>query len=359
MEDIEPIAADPTLDDVLVDLHGRGETVFQAIARAGAMPGVDPFDPGLFTSVPAGEMPVGNDRTEPLPPLDAHGVAAILDFELDSADYDASRVLVDEPRLPREPRISVQELWPALEAAHYRTGTRRRSRRIYARTHSALAELTGLNVRLVDRICSGHQRTAAVTVAVTILEALDRGDLAQKIEVEHVQPWLTRRAHAYYDRLEYVDALARFALTTRDDGDLTDGERQALRDICWLSAGAQLGDSPDGEILTAEDRLGAAEARFVTAHDRAPIPLSPKLRRQARTMFRAERAAARARAHELRKGTHRKKMTATAVYARTYRLREANALPPKSKPLSYRPPPSFGGHSYERRSEAPSGSNPV
>jgi hypothetical protein len=344
LEEIEPIAADPTLDDVLIELHERGETVSQAIARAGATPGVDPHDPTLFIAVPAGEMPLANDRAGPLLPLDAHGVAAILDFELDSADYEASRVIVDEPPLPREPRIPVQELWPALKAAHYRVGTSGRSRS-YPRNRSALADLTGLNLRLLDRICSGDQTTAAVTVAVTILEALGRGDLALRIEVDRVQPWLTRRALAYYDRLEFLDALARFAHTARNDPDYTDDERQALEDVCWRSAAAQLGEGPDGEILTAGHRLVAADRRFLVAHDREPIPLSPRLRDQARSMFKAEKAAARARALELRKGTHRTKTTTSAVYARTHRLREAKSLRAKSKPLTYKPPPEYIGHS--------------
>jgi hypothetical protein len=342
LEEVEPIAADPTLGDVVVNLHEPGETVFQAIARAGATPGVDPFDPALFITVPRGEMPLANDRTEPLLPLDARGVAAILEFELDSADYEASRMLVDEPPLPREPRIPVQDLWPALEAAHYRVGTRRRSFSSYPEPRSTLAHLTDLDVRLIHRICSGHQKTVAVSAAVTIFDALGRGDLAHKVEVEQVQPWLTKRSLAYYYRLEYVDALARFAHTALNDPDLTDDERQALDDICWRSAAAQLGDGPDGEILTAEERLVAADGLFLAAHDREPIPLSRRMRDRARSMFRTERAVARARARELRKGTHRGgAMTASAVYARTHRLREANALPRKSRPLSYTPPPDY------------------
>jgi hypothetical protein len=103
--------------------------------------------------------------------------------------------------------------------------------------------------------------------------------------------------------LEYLDALARFAHTVRNDPDLTDDERQALDDVCWRSAAAQLGDGPDGEILTAKDRLVAAERRFLAAHDREPIPLSRRLRDRARSMFRAEKVAARTRARELRQGT--------------------------------------------------------
>lgn len=331
------MSADRSLDDAVVELHERGETVFQAMARAASLPGVSHLDPALLVTVPAGRLPLANGGSAPLPRLDARGVASILDFERESADYEAARVLVAEPTLPREPRIPAQELWPALRAAGYKVGAAPERLRTHPRTRAELAAQTDLDERLIHRICAGEAETVAVTVAVTILDALGRGDLATRIQDVHVTPWETARAFAYCDRLEYLVELALLLPGIAADPGLTDGERQAIADIRWLSVTAQAFDAGERRIATAEERLVAAHDRFLAVHDRQPTPLSPRLRTAARESFKIRRKRARARARALRGGRGGPPVTASAVYGRTHRLRTSGALPYGSKPLAYRP----------------------
>ena len=329
----------PRLDDVIVDLHETGETVFQAIGRAARFPGVDRYDPALLVEVPEGRIPLRNGAVTDMRPLDARGVAAILDFEIDSAEYDASRCLLDEPVLPPEPRVPVEDLWPALRAAGYHVVGATGSPRRYRQARSALAHQTGLNVRQIHRICAGDQERVPATTAVAILDAVGRGDLANKVDEEHLASWRSKRADAYYGLFEYRDALARLALIWRNDAGLTDEERCALSDVCWLSTEAQLVDGPDDELLTAGDRIRHADERFSALHGRRPIPLSRRLRDRARAHFRSEQKRARSRAAELRRGTPLSgKLTAKSVYGRTHRLRSAGVLSRRSRPRALQPP---------------------
>jgi hypothetical protein len=343
LEEIDPKRVG-ALDAVIVEQQETGETVFQAIGRAARFPGVDPLDPALLHEAPEGRVPLENGRSVDLRHPDALGVASILDFEVRSAEYEAERVLVEEPRLPPEPHVPVEALWPALRAAGYHTGPGRPSLRRYPRPRSTLADLTGFHPRRIHRICAGSQKSLSATAAVTLLEALGRGDLAYKIEKEHLGSWRTRRMVACSDLLEYRDALARLALGWRTDPSLTEEERCAVSDTCWLSAEAQRGHGPDGEILTAEERIFRADEGFLAVHGRMPVPLSPRLRASARAVFSRQRARAHALARELRKGTPRDgALTAAAVYGRTHRLRKGKFLRPRSRPSGYGPPADWMG----------------
>jgi hypothetical protein len=325
------------LDEVIVDLHEAGETVFQAMGRAARFPEVDRSGPALLTEVPEGRMPLAQGTSVDLLRLDARGVAAILDFEIESAEYDASRSLLDEPRIPAEPRLPVQDLWPDLQAAGYRVGDTPRSPRRYERHRAALAHSTGVHVRRIHRICSGHQKTVLASDAVALLEAVGRYDQSHELDEQHLVEWRTKRAFAYDDLFEYRDTVARLAPSLRNNAGVTD--EQALSDMRWLSIEAQRIEAPEGRVLTAEERILEADQRFEAVHGRAPVPLTPRLREQVCEHLVSQRERAQSRAHELRRGIPSERtLTYGAVDRRTYRLRRGEHLPRRSRPQSFRPP---------------------
>jgi hypothetical protein len=333
LKEIDPLAL-PHIDDVVVELHTEGESVWQAFARALDVEDVTADHAALFSTLwETGQVLLESGKTSELPRLTAAEVAKICTFELESADYDADRVLLEEPLVP-EPQVPVTDLWPALRRNGYRTG------RDPARWHddytpiTRLAELTGVPAATIRRVSREAGTTVGAETAFRLLRELD-DEQARELEDEIYEPWLCARGDI--DRagveLEYLDALARFARAHASTG-WTTHERQALEDIVWLSTAAQrkslLG-------TTAAVRLKETRAAFRAVHGRDPLPLTPRLREDARRMFGEEAASADVRARGLRRGLHKRgnSITPETVAMRTHRLRRAGRLPKNSRPRRY------------------------
>jgi hypothetical protein len=273
------------LDDVIVELHVHGENVFQAAARAAEVSDADTQHPAFFAEVSKGRVPLRSGGNAPLGALDAAGVASICEFELECADYEALLTPVDEPKVPPEPRVTCERLWPVLREAGLRIGsdsTPAGGRGDFT-SRAAIAEQTGLERRMIDRICSDSQKTVAVDVAITLLMHLGYDERARELE-ELLDPWLAEIAESSFARYEAFEAMAGFASAARWQPGLTDSELRALSDICWMSVASQrtsfLGTNPDA-------RLTDVRERFQTVHERKPTPLSRRLRREAHAMFQA------------------------------------------------------------------------
>lgn len=351
MEEIDREIREPKIDDTIVRLHTYGESVFHAIARATTVPGVDPLDPALLRAVPEGRVPLGRGKTAELPRLDAAGVAAICTFELEQANYEADRVLVTEPKPPSMPRIDAERFWPILKSAGYRVGATLVpiDRRFKARR--VLAERAEINLRTFDRICSGSAKTVAITTGIAILKELPTDSLLGELEAE-CKRWETATSFYNYDRLEYLEKLSSLApqlLATADVLQLTLTERAALNDLLIYLREAHREPSTDEHVLTAEERLKAADRWFRKVLGREPVPLSVHLKRHAEHMFRGERNVARGRRRALAKGLAGAVITTPAVYGRTNRLRRAGRLPASSKPQAFRPPADFDDVRPSRR----------
>ena len=332
-----------TLDDVIVGLHLRGETVFQAMARIQALPGVDRLDPALLTEVPEGRVPLANGRTVDQPRLDAAGVAAICTHELELASYTADRVLVTEPTPPKEPRIESGRLWPALRAAGFRVGPALAGIGPRFTPRRLLAERTGIHLRTIDRICSGTQKTISVTTGITILEELPPHPVLDELTLERDR-WDTAMSLYHYDRFEYLEKLGRLAqplLALPAATPLTPEELMALNDVLVLLRAAHREPSPEEHVLTAGERLETADRWFRETLDRDPTPLSPRLRSHTERIFRADRDEARSRRRRLHRGLEAPAITTRSAHQRTYRLRRAGRLPAKSKPRAFQPPADF------------------
>jgi hypothetical protein len=204
-----------------------------------------------------------------------------------------------------------------------------------------LAERTGVHPRTVDRLCSGSQKTVPISTGITILEELPYHSVLDELHAE-LADWETAMFMYHYDRLEYLEKLeilGQGLLSTKRL--LTPTELTALRDIRFFLREAHREPSTEDHILTAEERLEAADRWFREDLGRDPTPLSPRLHRMAQEAFREERRTALERQRALHKGLQRPVITAAAVHARTHRLRRSGRLPFKSKPLEFRPPADF------------------
>lgn len=329
------------IDDVIVSVHTHGETVFQAMARAISL-GADRYDQALLTEVPEGRLPLPDGRAVELPRPDAAGVAAICTFELEQTTYEADRCLTSAPRRPTKPRVAASSLYPKLDEAGYRVPSSRVTHVRQFRPRRELAERCRLHARMIDRICSGMQKTVAIEAAITILEELDAyGDAAQLHEV--LDRWATTIFLYDYDRYEHLDKLAMLAPTILAAASLalTPTELTALHDRQLLSRLASSYPCEDGHVLTAEERLTAAERSFFELRGRDPLPLSCRLEDFVGQALKAERQQLRQRERSLRKGLRRSVITPTAVHDRLHRLRRAGRLPAKSKPRPFQPPADF------------------
>jgi len=316
------------VDDVIVDLHTEGENPWQAFARAAQVDGAACNSHKLFHELwNTGRVLLESGETCPLPPLDAKGVAQICAFELEAADYEADRVLVVEPVVP-EPRVAAHALWPALRRNGYNTGREPARWNDSYTPRARLAESTGVPKSTIYRIATNAKTTVGVNTAIALLMELDDTQ-ARELEDELLLPWLDARDKQDRQGLgfEYFEGLARFAQQARAFMALTDDERQALDDIVWISVAAQrqtfLG-------TTTSVRLAETREAFRATRDRDPIPLTRRLRQQARKFFDREAANAAARAHALRRGLHREgtSITARTVAMRTHRLRLTGRLAP-------------------------------
>jgi hypothetical protein len=329
------------IDDLIVELHQQGETIFQASARAMRIEGVNRNFFTVFAQLAeTGRVPLESGETIELPRLDAAAVAAICNFELDCATDTAERVPLVDPS-PTEPRIPVTELWPALKANGYPVGHAHLASRDASRPLSQLAEETGLNYTLLHRISRGRQNTVAAGAAITLLMHLGYDEQARTLEDDPLGCRLVDTDGPDHDtrRLDYLGALTRFAQIARHQPWLQPAERQALEDIVWLSFELQ-SKSILGSTLVA--RLTDTDQSFRTTHQREPIAPSRRLRRGAYTMFRREASQAETAARRLAKGLHTTgPITAQAVTARTHRLRRAGALPAHSRPKRYQPTTTY------------------
>jgi hypothetical protein len=323
------------IDDVIVQLHVDGENVWQACARAARIEGVTSDGMALFLELcESGRVLLTSGTTRELPRLDAAGVAEICTYELESADYEADRVLVEEPVLP-EPRIPAVVLWPALRRNGFKTGCEPSRWDGSHTTRARLAERTGVPESTIYRIATNAEARIGVRTAIALLMELDDVH-ARELEEDVLSPWLDARDEQDRQGLgyEYFGGLARFAQQARCFMALTAEERQALDDVVWLSVAAQRRTFVG---TTASARLDETLAQFRVIHDRDPILLTRRLRTQARRFFDQEASNAEARARDLRRGLHRKGTTITGrtVTMRTHRLRGAGRLPYGSKPRSY------------------------
>jgi hypothetical protein len=290
--------------------------------------------------VPDGRLPLANGTTVEPPRLDAAGVAAICTFELEQSTYESGRAVTTEPRPPTRPRIPVADLHQALDKAGYRVSSSRVSRARQYKPRRELADRTGINGRMIDRICSGAQKTLAIDTAIVILEEVGAYGEAAELN-EKLNAWAAAMHLNHYDRYEHLDKLAVLAtriLSPTTPLALTPAEITALHDRQLLSRAASSYPSDEGRVPTAEERLTKAERWFREAYGREPSPLSPRLQSYAQATFRAERRTLRQRERALHKGLNRPVITTTAVYDRTHRLRRAGRLPAKSKPRPFQPP---------------------
>jgi len=332
-----------TSDDVIVELHMHGETVFQAMARAGTIPGVDKHDPALLTEVPEGRFPLATGAAIQAPRLDAAGVAAICTAELEQSTYEAARVLTSEPRPPKKPRVATADLHPVLDQAGYRVSSRPFTPTRRYEPRRLLAERTHVHARLIDRICSGKQKTVAIETAITIYEKL--GAYGQAAELnDRLRAWTVAMALYHSDRYEYLDKLAILAATIllpSRTAAFSPTEIIALEDRQALARAAESYPSTEEYVLTAEERLARAEQWFRETRGRDPLPLPRRLHDIVRDAFRRERQAAHRHEQAMHKGLPRPTISTAAVHGRTHRLRRAGRLPSKSKPLGYQPPADF------------------
>jgi hypothetical protein len=337
LKDFFDLGAPVRVDDVIVQLHTTGETFFQAVARASAVPGADTSRPDLFKLVSERQVPLKSGKLIELPPLHTAGVATICRFEIESAEYDQLRPLTDEPTLEREPRVPSETLWPALQAVGVATKLDPRPIHVGAISRAALAAATGIGRRLIDRVCSGEQKTIRISHALDLLEHIGERKLARELEAR-LSEWHDHQMAAAFDEVEYLDALGRFAFLARHQPLLTPDEQQALDDIVWMFWEMQretfLG-------VTPRERLDDVQHAFREAHARDPTPLSQRLRRQARAMFLAEARERVDRAKGLRKGLHHsaERLSTSAIHGRIHRLRRRGLLSPKSKPIAFKPQP--------------------
>jgi hypothetical protein len=326
----------PHVDDVIVRLHLDGENVWQASARAARISGATSDYGALFSELwETGRILLASGGTSELPQLTDAGVATICQYELDCADYEADRVLVEEPISPM-PRIASEELWPALSRNDYKVGRSPTGWRDEFTPPARLAELTGIPEHMIRSILSGALKTVDPRVAIAILSSLD-DDLARDIENQYAS-WLDVSDVIAAEGLEheYLDNLARFAQMARVSAALTTRERQSLDDIIWISVAAQrksfLG-------TTAAARLAETRAAFRAVHGREPVRLTRRLQGRSRRFFRREAAEAGARGRALRHRLHRQGagITGNTVAVRTTRLRNKGRLPRRSRPRGYRP----------------------
>lgn len=326
------------VDDVIVQLHQKGENVWQAYARARHTGGVSADRNSVLSELwETGRVLLRSGDTRELPRLNANGVAQICAFELEAADYVADRVLLEEPSNP-EPRVPAVKLWPALQTNAYKTGNNRAPWSIDYTSPARLAENTGIPLSTIKRIATNPTATVGAQTAMTLLMELD-AEKARDLEEELLIPWLDARDKLERQglRYEYHEGLAAFAQQARWVMRLTLDERQALDDIVWISVAAQresfLGTTPS-------QRLTDTEGAFLAHHQREPVPLSRRLRMQARRFFDHQAHLETKRADALRRGLHHDgtAITASTVTMRTHRLRKSGRLPHKSRPKSYRPP---------------------
>jgi hypothetical protein len=126
-----------------------------------------------------------------LPALYAAGVATICKFEIESAEYDELRLLIDRPTLEREPRIPSETLWPALRAAGVSTKLEQRPMHVKLMSHAALAAATGIDRRLIDRVCSGEQKTIRISQAIELLMEVGADEHARELE-SSLNDWYDR-----------------------------------------------------------------------------------------------------------------------------------------------------------------------
>jgi hypothetical protein len=323
------------IDDVIVRLHVDGENVWQAYARALRVDGASSDPVELFRELcSTGDLLLATGETRPLPLLDANGVAEVCTFELEAADYEADRVLTEEPSIP-EPRVPAAKLWPALQRNAYKTGRKRAPWGMDYTPLARLAESTGIPQPTLQRLTTNATATVGVQHAVNLLMELD-DENARELEEAVLGPWLDARDEIDRQGLgfEYFDGLARFAQHARCVMALTPQERQALDDIVWISVAAQrksfLG-------TTASERLAETHEAFRTHHQREPARLSRRLRAQARRFFDHQADIAAERSRRLRRGLHHAgtSITAGTVTMRTHRLRESGRLPRKSRPKTF------------------------
>jgi hypothetical protein len=324
----------PHIDDLIVRLHEDGENVFQATARVEHLDGVTRCYGDLFAEMcKTGRVLLASGQTTELPRLDAAGVAVICEFELGCADYEADRVLVEEP-VVLEHRVAATELWPALRRNGYKTGSGPARWNDEYTSPARLAELTHVPVSKIRRICADERATVRGATAMALLRELDEWE-AGELEAR-LMPWenMTANVAAEWLDFEYIRKLAHFAQQWRSLPFLDDDERQALNDIIWISVAAQ---RKSFLHTTPAIRLRETREAFRRSHDREPTPLTRRLREQARRFFDREAASADARARALRQGLHRQGATinANTVAVRTSRLRKAGRLPAKSKPKHY------------------------
>lgn len=355
MEEIRPWDTDSTLDDAIVMLHIKGETIHQAIGRVSKLPWVEPHSPALVTEVPQGRVPLANTRAAPLPRLDAKGVAAILTFELDVATYEAEMSIVTKPRPPRKPRVESRRLWPALRASGYRAGPTLGPITPGFTPRRVLADRAGLGLRSIDRICSGATASISDETAIAILEELGAPAPLPELEA-HLARWEQAMHLHHYDRFEYLEKLRSLTGHLVQSNLLTTTELAAIRDLHLYLIEAHREPSSEEHVLSAEERLTAADNRFAETHGRRPTPISPRLTRYASSVFARERRALRDRERALHKGLQGGEISTKAVYARTNRLRRAERLPARSKPRAFQPPADyddiFGYHDRENRRTA-------
>lgn len=337
MKEIASPTRSPHIDDVIVELHEQGENLFQASARAALVEGTIAYFPALLAEIAdTGRVLLASGDTTELPRLDAAGVAEICSFELGCTDYDADRVVVEEP-MAAAPRVPATDLLPALRDNGYAIAGEGASWNHDHTPLSRLAEATGLNYPLLHRITAGKQKTVAVESAVKILMHLGYDEQAREFEDIQLDDESRRPRYRHEElEFEYLEALTRFAQQARWQRGLMPNERQALDDILWLYVDAKrktfVGTTPGA-------RLAETMESFREEHGRDPVRLTRRLRDQARRMRDAESRRASERAHQLRRGLQQREGTITAsmVTMRTHRLRQCGRLPRKSKPKAYKP----------------------
>jgi hypothetical protein len=206
------------------------------------------------------------------PRLTSDGVAAVLRFRVEYADYLVD-MTPDPRRVPRADRpVPAEPIRHALDEEGYSILGRPRTKD--GRTHQGLSDQTGIPRRTISLICSGDINDLTDIEAEAILIAIDRQDLYNELAATFVGA-AARQKLAIDEALEEI-----YELFWICNAFASDDERVALEDLHLLYGYGQL----DAETirLPFTQRQKASLERFRASHDgHSPHPVSDSLRRRA------------------------------------------------------------------------------
>jgi transcriptional regulator with XRE-family HTH domain len=210
-----------------------------------------------------------NDGSMSAPRVTSDGIARVLRSRAEFPGYMVE--MTPDPRLAIENRcpIPAEAILDALKAAGF--SVRGGPRSDEARTHEALAELTGIHRRTISRICSGKRPTLTVDEAEAILDAIDRSDLWHQLVGAHLEE---------QDRLdEAVGEIYEEWFTVFRSHPLPIDEWRAIADAHLLHEHTQR--NSELAFLPDAQRRATAVAWFEETYGRPPAKATHSLRERA------------------------------------------------------------------------------